>query len=217
MPIFTLADLRSKAYGRVDNNTALYTLAEIDNVINEALKIVGLFTGFYRVTLPIPGFSVANQSVYAVPDGIVAPTIITFEGRCLQKISMKRLARQRRTFATDTTAARGRVEYWSPIGNTYFVISPKDSIGGRAIDVTGMGEPPVLVNANDVMSLENEYVELVTEYGAHRLPLKEGGKIFADGSVALNAFYAKLKARTRYERMKWPSYRLLGAKREEAK
>ena len=68
--------------------------------------------------------------------------------------------------------------------------------------ITGMGEPPLLVNAADVMSLENEYVELIPDYCAHRLPLKEGGKVFADGSLALNDFRAKLIERRRYEGLK---------------
>jgi hypothetical protein len=125
-------------------------------------------------------------------------------------VTLNRLASLRRTWATDTTATKGKVDYWAPIGVSQFVISPMDSIGGREIKVSGTGEPPLLANPNDVMALENEYVDLITEYCVHRLPLKEGGKIFADGSVALNEFYASLAQRKIYETFKRPRYRLLG-------
>jgi hypothetical protein len=209
---FTLADLRAKVLGRLDGNTNLYTTPEIDYVVNECIRTISLLTGFYRTTVSVAGFSVANQIVYGMPPSILIPSIVSFEGRQLTKISLKKLARQRRAWATDTTAARGRVAFWAPVGNGQFVITPADSQGGRDITVTGMTEPPLLVNPTDVISLENEYVEMVAEYGEHRLPLKEGGKVFADGSLALNDFYAKLKARRSYGDMKFPKYRLLEPK-----
>lgn len=209
MPVFKLSDLRTKALARLEDNAVLYTQPEIDAIINEAIRCTALFTGFYRATVHVPGFSQANQRVYNTPPGILAIDTVYFEGRLLQKISLKRLARLRRTWATDTTDTRGRVEYWSPWGNTLFVISPQDSQGGRDISATGQAEPPLLVNADDVMVLENEYVEIVTEYCEHRLPLKLGGKIFADGSLALNDFYAKMRQRMAYEKFKFPKYRIL--------
>ncbi len=215
MPTFTLAQLRTKAYSRVDNNTAFYGTDEVDQVINECVRVVALVTGFYRTTAQLPAWTVANQLVYTTPAGILIPTDIAFEGRQLQKISLKRLARQRRNWATDTTASKGRVEFWAPVGIGKFVISPKDAQGGRDLTITGLGTPPLLALPNDVLSIENEYVELITEYCAHRLPLKEGGKIFADGSLALNAFYKKLAQRKRLESWKQPKYWLVKPKPEE--
>lgn len=215
MPVFKLSDLRTKVYGRVDNNNSLYTLPEVDYVINEAIATVALFTGFYRVTASVPGNSVANQIVYATPSGILAPRVVRFAGRQLQRMKLSKLVRQRRGWATETNLTNGPTSSWAPIGNTMFVINPIDAVGGRQIEVTGMGAPPKLVNANDTMVLENEYLELITEYGAHRLPLKEGGKIFADGSMALNDFYKKMKERKQYEKLKLPKYWKLEPKADE--
>ena len=212
MPIFTLASLESKCLGGLDNNTAEYPLTEVDFVINEVIRLVALFTGFYKATVQVPGYSVAKQLVYNTPPGILAANVISFEGRQLQKISLKRLARERRNWATDTTDSKGRVEFWAPVGASKFVISPIDSQGGRDISVTGMAEPPLLVDPDDVMTLENEYVELIPEYAVHRLLLKEGGKAFADASLSLNEFYDKLKQRSRYEKLKLDKYRLVGPK-----
>ena len=211
MPIFTLASLESKCLGGLDNNTAEYPLTEVDFVINEVIRLVALFTGFYKATVQVPGYSVAKQLVYNTPPGILAANVISFEGRQLQKISLRRLARERRNWATDTTNSRGRVEFWAPAGASKFVMTPIDSQGGRDISVTGMAEPPLLVNPDDVMTLENEYVEIIPAYAKHRLPLKEGGKTFADGSLALNDFYTVMMQRKRFESLKeFPLYKLVG-------
>ena len=212
MPVFTLTDLRSKVLDRLDQNTGEYPLTEVDYVINECIRITALFTGFYKATVQVPGYSVANQLVYNTPPGILAANVISFEGRQLQKISLRRLARQRRNWATDTTAAYGRVEYWAPVGASKFVISPIDSQGGRDISVTGMAEPPLLVKPGDVMTLENEYVELIPEYAIHRLLFKEGGKAFADASLSLNEYYDKMAQRKKYEKLKLARYKLIGPK-----
>lgn len=209
MPVFTLAELRAKVLGRLDDNSGLHVTEEVDWVINECLRTVALATGFYRVTVTRPNFTVAGRLVYDTPEGIVVPLSMVLDGRLLQRISLARLARLRRNWVTDTTESRGRVEYWAPIGIGKFVISPKDARGGREISITGLAAPPLLVNATDTMALENEYVEIITEYAVHRLPLKEGGKIFADGSLALRTFYSKLKERRRYESLKFPGYWLL--------
>lgn len=212
MPVFTLSSLENKVLDRLDQNTGEYPLTEVDYVINECIRVTALFTGFYKATVQVPGYSVANKLVYDTPPGILAANVISFEGRQLQKISLKRLARERRNWATDTTDSKGRVEFWAPVGASKFVISPIDSQGGRDISVTGMAEPPLLVDPDDVMTLENEYVELIPEYAVHRLLLKEGGKAFADASLSLNEFYDKLKQRSRYEKLKLDKYRLVGPK-----
>jgi hypothetical protein len=64
------------------------------------------------------------------------------------------------------------------------------------------------------MHLENEYVDIITEYCTHRLPFKIGGKIFSDGSLTLNEFYKSMKDRKTYEGFKQPRYYLLQAKQE---
>ena len=176
MPVFTLSSLENKVLDRLDQNTGEYPLTEVDYVINECIRVTALFTGFYKATVQVPGYSVANKLVYDTPPGILAANVISFEGRQLQKISLRRLARERRNWATDTTNSRGRVEFWAPAGASKFVMTPIDSQGGRDISVTGMAEPPLLVNPDDVMTLENEYVELIPEYAVHRLLLKEGDR-----------------------------------------
>jgi hypothetical protein len=195
---------------RLDQNATLYTPPELDYVVNEAVRVVSLFTGFFRNTLQLPGYTVAGQLVYNTPHGMMVPIMVTFEGRQLQKYTLKKLARDRRNWATETTLSCGRVKQWASVGIGKFVINPIDSIGGNELLITGLGEPPLLVNDGDVLVIENEYVELITSYGVHNLPLKIGGKIFADGSLALNEFYSKIAERMRYESFKAPKYRIIG-------
>jgi hypothetical protein len=202
------------ALDRLDQNTSLYTLPEVDYVINEAVRTTSLFTGFFRNTLHLAGFTVADKLVYNTPAGMLVPILISFEGRQLQKTTLRNLARQRRNWATATTLSYGRVDYWASIGIGQFVINPIDSVGGNDLTITGLGEPPLLVNPTDVLVIENEYVELITAYCAHRMPLKVGGKIFADGSIELNEFYDKVRQRLRYESFKAPKYALLGPRQQ---
>lgn len=209
MPSITLSELRARLLVRVDSNSVLYTAPELDYVINEVIRTVVLFTGFYRQTVDLPGHTVADQIVYAVPSPIVAPSSVAFEGHQLKKISLKRLAELRRNWARDTVTVKGPVEFWAPIGTTKVVLSPIDDSGGHDLTFTGIACPDLLTAGSDVMDLENEYLDLILEYGAHRLPLKEGGKVFADGSLQLNVFHSKMNERRRLQKLKLPKYRLV--------
>ena len=198
---------------RLDQNSILYTPPELDYIINEAVRVTSLFTGFFRNTLQLTGYTGVNQTVYNTPAGMLVPIMVSYEGRQLQKTSLKKLARLHRNWATRTTADCGRVECWASIGIGMFTINPIDSVGGHDLTITGLGEPPLLVLPGDILVIENEYVELITAYCTHRLPLKIGGKIFADGSLDLNEFYSKIEERKRYESWKAPTYRLLQVRR----
>jgi len=143
MPTITLAQLRSLAYDRVDNNTVLFPTAEVDSIINEAIRTLNLFTGFLQATADIPGFSVIGQRLYQCPSPILFPLKVQFEGRQLDMVPLRRLGEDYRKWATDVTAGAGPVSRWSPIGITQFVIHPADSVGGQYIGVTGVIEPPL--------------------------------------------------------------------------
>ena len=216
MPSIALSDLRAKLLDRLDGNSVLYSNPELDYIINEAIRCTVLFTGFYRAAVELPDHTVANQLIYDVPSSIICTTSVAFEGRQLKKASLKRLAEMRRNWARDTVTVKGPMEFWSPIGTTKVVLNPIDDAGGHDLTFTGIATPDPLTAASDVMDLENEYVDLILEYGAHRLPLKEGGKVFADGSLQLNTFYSKMNERRRLQKLKLPKYRLIQPRAPEA-
>lgn len=209
MPTYTLSQLEALAYGRVDNNTALYGQAEVDAVINEAIRTLNLFTGFYQGSAQVPGFSVPGQRVYNTPSPILFPVRVQFEKVTLAPTSLHVLAKNHRDWAYHTTANYGPVQDWARVGISQFVIHPADAAGGQAMLVTGVQETPLLVQPGDTMVLDDEFVEIIEEYCAHRLPLKVGGKIFTDASLLYQSFLRKMKERRMVQGVKMPRYFVL--------
>ncbi len=206
MPDWTLAQLDELVLDRLEGNDLLYSLPERVAVINEAVRICNLFSGFNAITVELPGFTVAGQLLYAVPAPIIFPTRVAFEGRDLDKTGLKLAAMTYRSFCSDTTDTYGPVARWIPIGINVFAIHPIDSIGGNNLTVTGVAEPDQLVNPEDIVQLDDEFVTLIADYGGHRLCLKETGKTFADSSVLIQAFWREMKTLKRWSTFKAPRY-----------
>ena len=204
MPQFTLADLESRVLKRVDD-ALLYTSAEADQEINDGIRVANLFTGFMQTVVPVPGFSVADQHVYAVPAGILIPEDVDFEGRVLQKSSLRDLSLKHRDWSRETSLLRP-VQNWAPIGLNYFVIHPADRTGGGNIQVRGIAEPPELTTGTDVITCDDETADLVVELAAHVLQVKEGGKPFADSTRIYQDFLKKMKVKTRWTKLKMPKF-----------
>ncbi len=209
MPTVTLAQLQAYVYDRVENNSFLYTAQEVTNALNEFIRIANCFIGLNQSTVFVPGFSVANKLIYPIPSPILIPFQVSFDGRVLRKLSPAALARNYPRFATDNTAKSGPVSRWAPVGISQFLLHPADSIGGRAISVTGVIEPQLLGSAGDTIALEDEYIDMAVEYAGHRIQLKEGGKTFADASMSLQTFWKIMKERSRYRGLTFPRYWVL--------
>jgi hypothetical protein len=178
----------------------------ITAAVNEFYKIANVTCGINQMPVSVPGFSIAGQLKYAVPSPILIPLTASFEGRMLKRISLGALARNYRTWASDTSIKMGVTQRWSQIGIDKFVIHPIDSIGGRDISITGVVEPTPLVNSNDTISLEDEYIQMAVDYAAHRVQLLEGGAIFEQASLLLNKFYEGINKRLMYQGYKFPNY-----------
>lgn len=209
MPTVTLAEIQQDVYDQLEQNTILYTLQQVTNVINEGYRIINGFTGLNQATVSVPGFSVAGQLIYQSPSPILFPLECYFEGKQLRKMSLGALARTYRGWAADLTNKSGPVQRWAPIGITRFVIHPQDAVGGRDIAITGVTEPTPLVNAGDSISIPDEYLTMLISYVSHRIRLKEGGKVFSDASLLLQQFYRDLKRLGRFQTAKFPSYWIL--------
>lgn len=206
MSTYDLATLQQLIWDRVENNQVLYLAAEVTAVANEALRVTNLFTAFNAGSVQLPGFTVAGQLLYSVPDGILYPTRVAFEGRDLDKISLTAIGQNFRTWATDDSNNYGPVARWIPIGIRTFAIHPIDAVGGNNLTITGVMETTQLAAAGDVCELDDEFVSLVTEYGGHRLVLKEGGKVFADASVLIQSFWHTMKSLRTWQYLKMPRY-----------
>lgn len=177
----------------------------VDNAINETLNIVNSFVGFYQLSQGVPATTPGGNStnpgqvIYGTPAPILVPMRVTFEGVDLKKDSFTNLLLGRPDLLNQTTPAYGTPMFWSPIGLNLFCISPSDGVGGGYLEVTGVAEVPKLVNATDVVVLDDEYSELV-EVGAFlRLVLIEGGKVFSDAYQAnYKPWLKKLRSLSRW-------------------
>jgi len=98
------------------------------------------------------------------------------------------------------------VAQWWPIGTQKFGIHPADVIGGLPLAIVGVVEPTLLVNPTDVIDLPDEYTQIIDDYAAHVLQLKEGGKIFADASLLYQKFLSVMKDYGRWRYLVQPRY-----------
>lgn len=206
MPVYTLGALDANLLDRLDNNTLFYTQAERYRVINEAMCISNAFLGWYQISIEVPGYSRANQLVYNVPSNLIFPLRVQFEGRQLDRISLEQIGKTYWTWMTDTTVTRGPVAHWVPMGVTLFCLHPIDARGGGDIVVTGVGEPPTLTASGQSISIEDEYAQMIVDYAAHRLPLKEGGKVFADAAAGYQNFLRTLKEKKMWMLFRAPKF-----------
>lgn len=205
---YTLAQLQTLVYARLENNTLFWTTAEVTAIINEAIRSSNILCGWYQDTVLM--LSVANQLVYNTPAGMLYPQRCQFEGVQLDPVPITRIGQNYRNWATQTSGVYGPVAQWVPIGVSYFCLHPIDSVGGGSIALTGVLEPPLLVLPGDNMSLEDQWVTIIVEYCASRLPWKEGGSIAAAGAQLYQKGYLPaMKARTNLQQMRFPRYFVL--------
>lgn len=214
MPTFELTDLQQRSWDGLDGNNQLYPPANVTSVLNEGLRRLNIITAFNQATVPIGvagGFTVANQQLYAVPAGLFIPQRVYFEQRELKKMTIEQIAQRFRDWTRDASVSKGPPMRWAPIGLNQFVIHPFDAVGGRLLEVSGVAPVTPLVNAGDVVELEDHNAEILIDYTKSRIMLKEGGKPFADASLAYQQMIAKLKTMVAWENMAWPRYFVQGA------
>src|SRR6185295_14476337 len=131
MPNVTLADMQDRVYNRLDRNSQLYPVDQVTYYINEALRVLNLFTGFLQTSVPVPTLSVANRVWYDTPSPILIPLKVQFEGTYLHKYSLTKLGQLHPRWTAENTYNTGcGVTRWTPAGLTKFGIHPADSLGG---------------------------------------------------------------------------------------
>jgi len=190
----------------MDNNNLLYPQSEVLIYVNEAMRVLNLFTGFLQTTVDIPGDSVANRVWYDTPDPIVIPLRVQFEGDYLYKNSLNKLGQVYGQWTAETTANTGRpVSHWTPVGLTKFGIHPADAIGGGVISVTGIRNPAIL-GINDIIPIPNEYAEPLEELAAFSLQLKEGFPLFEKAAMMYTKFLSRMKDQARWRKDTMPAY-----------
>lgn len=206
MPQFTLGDLQQRVYDRLDNNTALYPLYQVTTEINDALNVIQLFTGFQQTSVDVPGFTVARQLIYQVPTGILFPLRVYYEGRQLEKVSIRSISMRFRSWVTDQSNRGSPVQRWVPMGLGMFAIHPTDSVGGNNLQVNGFANLVPLVLPTDTVNIEDEWVSLVENFAAQTLPIKESPQIFSQASLLYQEAVRGLKQKLYWSEVKFPRY-----------
>ena len=204
MANLTLADIKDQVYSRLEDNREMYQDQEVTDAINEAYRIMSMFCGWVNRTSSISsGYTIADRTFYDVPDDIIFPQKVDFEGQALEKVSLFSMSQMRPSWVRETTANSGRnVSQWVPIGIRKIAIHPADSVGGGLLQVTGIGEPVQLVNDTDIVLIPKEGVLPVCDYAAHSVQCKLQGAPFMD-SLEMYRNFENLMKLSKY----WQGYR----------
>lgn len=205
MPLISLATLQARVYSRIDSNGLLYPVDEVNALVNEAVKILNVFTGLYQATVVIN--SQPNRTWYHVPQSLIWPSRVQYERTYLERSGMLQMGRSRPMWTTETTLnQRSSVTSWVPFGFRTIGIHPADSLGGHEIAITGCAEPPLLVNPSDTINLNNDYFAAFDEYVACTIVLKESPKTFSQASMSYNSFLKIIKKVTVFRSFSAPRY-----------
>jgi hypothetical protein len=197
LPTVTLATLRARVYSHLEDNTAFYTQAEVDGAINDAIRVLNLFTGFVQAT----GTVTSNNTgpIYSVPTNILIPTRVAFLGRPLARTAFRTMGQSRRFWMRESTETeQSPVERWIPMGLTKFAIHPYDAVGNRTMTVTGIAEPTLLVNTTDEAQYPSEFQDALETYAAHVVMVKAGGMVTRGGMMQYQAFLSRMRDLRRY-------------------
>ena len=204
---YTLADLEQNVYSQLDDNSLFYTQAEVDRAINEAIRVLNLYTGYLQESAS-GGTTTAGRVFYDTPAAILWPTAVYYGGRVLKKATLSSMGGARKRWLADTGSAYGPVAEWVPIGIRKYALHPACSRGGVALTVEGVAEPSPMVNATDLTEFPDEYLDTLTDLAVHTLPLKEGGKVFADSATSYQEFLKGVQGISMWQRLKQPRFRV---------
>jgi len=201
VPTYTLGQLKDEVYSRLENNTAFYTEAAVTNALNEACCIFNANTGMLQDSFPM--FSVANRAIYDVPRELILPIRIQFEQRYLEPWGLNNTGNANPNWMLQNWRQQNTPpSYWISIGNTKFGLNPADSYGGRTIVVTGVIEPEVLVDDDQLIQFPDEYSTVLVNYAAHILNLPEGGASFQQSLPLYADFMQEVSIATIYKSLK---------------
>lgn len=192
-------------YRRVEDNSLFYPPYQVVNAINEALRTLNLFTGYYQATATV-GVSVAGRFFYYNPVSIIFALEVYIDRRMLYRSPLSSTARARTDFLRADTLQDGDPLFWIPLGTSKFIVTPADTLGGRALEVVGVSEPPLLISGTDISVLADDWLELVENYAFYTLTFTEGGKIFADASKLFQHFQRRMKDLQIWTTMTNPRY-----------
>ena len=207
MSTVALSEISSLAYSKLGSNTRMYTASEVYRAINNALKITNLFGSWQSKTVDArPGFTVAGRIMYRVPESIVFPEKVTYEGMELDKVGLHHRCKEYPDWMSESTSSTGGpVARWCPYSLNKFLIHPADSVGGGQLLVTGLACPDDMAHSTDTVSIPRNVATTVAEYAAHIVQCKLTGTPFTQSMPMYRAYEKYIKQQRAYLTYKHPN------------
>lgn len=199
MATISLSSLKASTYDRLENNSVFYTSAEVVGSINDAIKVLNLFTGF--ITGTGTASSVATTSMYEVPSNIFLVTRVRYNGRELDPLRFSALCEGSPRWMTEVASADGPVSTYTPLGlqiNKKVILHPAPDITGATIEFFGITEPALLVNDSDTINCSAEFADIIASFAAHDRMTKNGGVVARDAMLVYKAFLKRMESLKRY-------------------
>lgn len=204
---YTLAQLRAFLRERLGNTlTAFYRDAELNGVLQEALRSFNLLTGFWRTRQLIP--TVANAHWYVISGSITSSLRVSFNDHPLIYAARTDLDTGQQFWESESATdpsnppAGGTVVPDEPqvycVGALNLLgIWPADRTATNQLSVDGIAATPLLTTDASFVDLGREELNTILDYSEHVCLFKEGGAEFSatlpsdDNQNALFASFLK--------------------------
>lgn len=206
MPSVTLSTFETRVYNRLDGNNLMFPLNEVDDAINEGLRVAQCFAAYQMGGVTLPNYTDTGRVIYDVPPVISVPLAVYFNGRALRFRSLASLASEYRNWACQNSSFAGQTSNWAPIGVKAFVIHPADGVGGNSLEVFGVMDLAPLVNEADTAALPDEFESLIADYAVMCLLTKMPGKFFTSGLEFYKSWQNRMKKLAKWRVDSMPGY-----------
>ena len=178
----TLGTLKARLADRYDA-VPYWSAEEARRALNEGLRVFSAATGFWRTEVLTQ--TVPNDPYVALPSALTQATRVLWNAIPLEKCALADLdygIPNWRNAIAGTTPHPSRPAYWAPVALTLLVIYPADNglDFPSSMEVAGIHNTPVLVNAGDFVDLGQEQLDILLAYAQHVLALKVGGQTLVD-------------------------------------
>lgn len=206
MATISLQSLKESVYDKLEGNTRFYESVEVVRSINDAIKVMNIFTGFMTGSVTIQ--SVASQYSYTVPAGIFLVARVKYAGKELDPLGFHSLCESNPRWMSQVATADGPVATWTALGlqrSKRIILNPAPHRANAPIEVFGVVEATPLVNDADTINVSTEFSDLIAAYAAHDRMMKNGGKVSADAMIVYKAFLKRMESLKRYKRKVAPN------------
>lgn len=174
----TLAELQTQLAQRTESSP-WWSAEEARLALNEGLRIWNALTGRWITKVypePVP-----RDPYVPLPGAMTQATRVLWQGIPLEKGSLADfdygIPSWRKGVAGET-GHPARPSYWAPVALNLFVLYPAmatDQFPG-SLEVAGVHQTPLLVNAGDYVDLGDELLDVLLGYALHVLSFKVGGQ-----------------------------------------